>query len=178
MVALRASKLVWPAMSRIRPRIDSIASTWVDSALVTLTASLGLAAGAGGDVGRDLDFGPGILDRADQAGRGLGGFAHRGGRLFGGGGDFAGLAEHAARRGAGGRGLAAQALALLGAALDDAQHLAVEIVGAARMDFLAFAAGQLDGVMDEAVDFDRLHFGQGAGEARPARLRPDPGGEG
>ena len=38
MVALSASKLVWPAMSRISPRIDSIASTWVDSAFDTLTA--------------------------------------------------------------------------------------------------------------------------------------------
>ena len=40
MVALRASRLVWPAMSRIRPRIDSIASTWPDSAWLTLTAWL------------------------------------------------------------------------------------------------------------------------------------------
>ena len=39
-VALRARRLVWPAMSRIRPRIDSIASTWLDSAWLTFTASL------------------------------------------------------------------------------------------------------------------------------------------
>ena len=38
-VALSASRLVWPAMSRIRPRIDSIASTWDDSAWLTPTAS-------------------------------------------------------------------------------------------------------------------------------------------
>jgi hypothetical protein len=96
---VEASKLVWPAMSRIRPRIDSIASTWPDSAWLTLTAWLGLVAGAGRDAGGDLDLGPGILDRADQAGGGLRRFAHRDRRLLGGGGDFAGLAEHAARRG-------------------------------------------------------------------------------
>ncbi len=127
---------------------------------------LGLATGAGGDVGCDFDLASGILDRADQASGGLGGFAHRGGRLFGGGGDFAGLAEHAARRGAGGRRLRAKSLALLGAILDNAEHLAVEIIGAARVNLLPLAAGQLDGVMDETVDLDRLHFGQGASVAQ------------
>ena len=111
MVALSASRLVWPAMSRIRPRIDSIASTWADSAWLTLTASLGLVAGAGGDARGDFDFGAGVLDRADQAGGGLRGFAHGDRRLLGGGGDFAGLAEHAAGRGGGGAGAVGQRLA-------------------------------------------------------------------
>ena len=107
MVALSASRLVWPAMSRIRPRIDSIASTCADSAWLTLTACGRLVAGAGRDAGGDLDLAAGFLDRHDQAGGGLRGLAHRDRGLLGGGGDLAGLAEHAARGGAGVGGLAA-----------------------------------------------------------------------
>ena len=127
MVALSASRLVWPAMSRIRPRIDSIASTWPDSAWLTFTASLGLAAGAGGDARGDFDFGPGILDRADQAGGGLRGFAHRDRRLLGGGGDFAGLAEHSARGSGGGAGAVGQRLRLVGAGADEIGDAAFEL---------------------------------------------------
>ena len=123
MVALSASRLVWPAMSRIRPRIDSIASTWADSAWLTFDRLLGLVAGAGGNAGGDLDFGPGILDRADQAGSGLRGLAHRDRRLLGCGGDFAGLAQHAAGGGRGMPSLGAQLVALAGAVLDYAHHL-------------------------------------------------------
>ena len=146
MVALSASKLVWPAMSRIRPRIDSIASTWPDSAWLTLTASLGLVAGAGRDVGGDLDFGTGVLDRADQAGGGLGGFAHGDGRLLGGGGDFAGLAEHSAGRSGGGAGAVGQRLRLVGAGADEIADAALELLAlaAARIGgFIGFEQGDL-----------------------------------
>ena len=138
MVALSASKLVWPAMSRIRPRIDSIASTWRDSAWLTLTAWLGLVAGADGDAGGDLDLVAGVLDRHDQAGRGLGGLAHRDRGLLGGGGDFAGLAEHAAGRRGGRPGAVGQRLGLLGAVADQ--------VGDAALELFALAAAPVGGV--------------------------------
>ncbi len=98
MVAFKASKLVWPAMSRIRPRIEFDRLDMAGQGLADLDRLVGLVAGLGGDPGGDFDFGPGILDRADQAGRGLGRFAHRHRRLLGRRRDFAGLAQHAARR--------------------------------------------------------------------------------
>ena len=123
-----------------------------------------LPAGARGDVGRDLDFGTRVLDRADQPRRGLRGFAHRDRRLLGGGGDFAGLAQHAARRRGSGAGLGAELVALAGAILDDAEHLLVEGGGLAPVDGFALGAGDRNGVMDEGVDLDRLEVGQGARE--------------
>ena len=126
-------------MSRIRPRIDSIASTWPDSAWLTFTAWLGLVAGAGGDAGGDFDFGPGVLDGADQAGGGLRRFAHRDRRLLGGGGDFAGLAEHAAGRRGGGAG-----------ALGQRPRLARcwrGRVGDAALELLALAAARVGGLI-------------------------------
>ena len=169
-VALSASRLVWPAMSRIRPRIDSIASTWPDSAWLTFTAWLGLVAGAGRDVGGDLDFGPGILDRADQAGRGLRGFAHRDRRLLGGGSDFAGLAEHAAGRGGGGAGALGQRLGLVAAGADQLADAALELFALAAARVGGFVGleqrdlGENDvlGVSEravEGVDRGQLVFG-------------------
>ena len=67
--------------------------------LADLHGLAGLIAGTRGDAGRNFDFGTRVLDGADQAGGSLRSFAHRNGRLFGGGGDFAGLAEHSAGRG-------------------------------------------------------------------------------
>ena len=126
---VEGEQLVWPAMSRIRPRIDSIASTWADSAWLTLHGGFGLVAGAGGDAGGDLDFRPGILDGADEAGGGLRRLAHRGRRLLGGGGDFAGLAEHAAGGGGGRAGALGQGLGLADALADEVGDLALEDLG-------------------------------------------------
>ena len=98
-----------------------------------------LVAGAGRDVGGDLDFGPGVLDRADQAGGGLGGFAHGDGRLLGGGGDFAGLAEHSASRSGGGARTVGQRLRLVAAG--------AEQLADAKLEFLALAAACIGGFM-------------------------------
>ena len=62
------------------------------------TASPACAAARVGDLGGGLDLGARILDRADQPGGGLRRLAHRDRRLLGRGGDFARLAQHAARR--------------------------------------------------------------------------------
>ena len=141
--------------------------------LADLDRLLGLAAGLGRDTCGDFDFGPGILDRADQARRGLRRLAHRHRRLLGRSRDFAGLAQHAAGGGAGLDRLAAEILALAGAILDDAHHPAVERAGLARLGLLAFLAGDGDRVMDERVDLDRLDFRQGAGKANLLRLIAD-----
>ena len=85
--------------------------------------------------------------------------------MLGGGGDFAGLAEHAARGRRGGRRLGAQLLALGRAALDDAKHLLVEIIGVARLAGVDLGAGDLHGVMDEDVDLHHLDVAQGAAQA-------------
>ena len=106
-----------------------------------------LAAGADRDVGRDLDFGTGVLDRADQARGGLRGFAHGDRRLLGGGGDFAGLAEHSARRSGGCPGALGQDPRLLGAAADQAGDPALEL--------LALAAARVGG----GVGFQKRHLG-------------------
>ena len=152
-------------MSRIRPRIDSIASTWADERLADLDRLLGLVAGAGGDVGGDLDLGAGILDRADQAGGGLRGLAHRDRRLLGGGGDFGGLAEHAARGGGGFGGLGADHPAVRGGALDGADDLfLVESRPDARR--LALAVGPHEVEMGgEDVGLEQGRLGEALGEA-------------
>ena len=60
--------------------------------LADLHCLAGLVAGARRDIGGNLDFGTSVLNRADQARRCLGGFAHGDGRLLSRSGDFAGLA--------------------------------------------------------------------------------------
>ena len=102
--------------------------------LADLDRLLGLVAGAGGDAGRDLDFGPGVLDRADQARGGLRRFAHRDRRLLGGGRDFARLAEHSAGRRGGRAGALAQRIRLAGAGRDQVGDVALEL---ARFRFRA-----------------------------------------
>jgi hypothetical protein len=87
----------------------------------------GLIAGAGRDSGGDFDLGTGILDRADEAGGGVGRLAHCNGRLLGSGRDFGRLAQHAAdgRRGMG--SLIAEPAAFGRGSFDPAQHLAIEL---------------------------------------------------
>ena len=99
--------------------------------LADLHRLAGLVAGAGGDAGGDFDFAAGFLDRADQAGGGLRRFAHRDRRLLGGGGDFAGLAEHAARRSGGRAGALGQRLRLVGAGADQLGDSALELLALA-----------------------------------------------
>ena len=106
--------------------------------LADLHRLAGLVAGAGGDAGGDFDFGAGILDRADEAGGGLGRFAHGDRGLLGGGGDFAGLAEHPARRSGGRAGAVGQRLGLVGAGAHQ--------IGDAALELLALAAAQVGGL--------------------------------
>ena len=84
--------------------------------LADLHRGFGLAAGARGDACGDFDLVAGVLDGADQARGGLRRFAHGDRRLLGGGGDFAGLAEHSARAGRCGHRLGAKLVAFAGAA--------------------------------------------------------------
>ena len=81
-----------------------------------------------GDIGRHFDFGAGVLDGADQAGRRLGGFAHRDRRLLGGGSDFAGLAEHSAGRACCRARAIGQDLGLVGACTNQLGDLALELL--------------------------------------------------
>ena len=107
------------------------------------TACAGLRARAVGDLGGGFDFGAGILDRADQAGGGLRGFAHRDRRLLGGGGDFGGLADHPARGGRGAHRLVAQRVAFLARAFDHRGDAVAEF-GGERL------ARGLRGVLDDS----------------------------
>ena len=116
-----------------------------------------LIAGAGCDPGRDLDFGAGVLDRPDEAGGGLRRLAHGDRRLLGGGGDFAGLAEHPARRSGGRAGAIGQRLGLVGAGAHQ--------FGDAALELLALAAAHVGGLDrfeqrdlgKDDVGFDNLH---------------------
>ena len=56
-----------------------------------------LVTGAGSNARGHFDLGARILDGADETGSGLRGFAHGDRGLFCGSGNFAGLAQHAAR---------------------------------------------------------------------------------
>ena len=125
-------------MSRIRLRIDFDRLDVGRKRLADLDRLARLVAGAGRDAGGDLDFRTGILDRPDQAGGGLGGFAHRNRRLLGGGGDFAGLAEHPARRSGGGPGAVGERLGLVGAGADQ--------LGDPALELLALAAAGVGGL--------------------------------
>ena len=93
--------------------------------------------------GGAFHFGARVLDRADQAGRGAGGLAHRKGGLFGGGGDFRRLAQHAAGRGGGILGLFAQRFAQLRRAVDLA-HDALFEQDAELLARIALAFGIVD----------------------------------
>ena len=99
--------------------------------LADLDRFAGLVAGAGCDIGRDLDFGPGVLNRPDKPGGGLGGFAHCDCRLLGGGGHFAGLAKHSAGRSSGRLGALGQRLGILGRGEHEVADPALELVGIA-----------------------------------------------
>ena len=153
-------------MSRIRLRIDSIASTWARQRLADLHRLARLVAGAGGDAGGDLDFGAGVLDRADQAGGGLGGFAHRDRRLLGGGGDFAGLAEHSARRSGGRAGAVGQRLGLLGAGADQLGDAALELLALAAALVGGFDRLEQRDLRQDDVGLERAHAHEGGDALR------------
>ena len=163
MVALRARRLVWPAMSRIRPRIDSIASTWADSAWLTLTAWLAWSpARVATPAATSTSVRASSIARI-RPGGGLRGFAHGDRRLLGGGGDFAGLAEHPARRSGGRAGAVGQRLGLLGAGADQ--------LGDAALELLALAAALVGGLdrfeqRDLGEDDVGLDRARGAGRRR------------